>query len=60
MTTILYILIGFLVIVFLVQFTRINELLAQVNNKNANDITDEDNDKVGVTYLLYIYFLFFL
>ena len=49
MTAILYILIAFLGIVFLVQSTRIGELLAELNNKNINDITDKDNDRNGIS-----------
>ncbi len=61
MTTILYILIAFLGIVLLVQSTRIGELLAELNNKNINDITDKDNDRNGILYfIVLVVFLVFV
>ena len=57
MTTILVILAVLFLIAVLVQILRIGELLAEVNNRNTNDITDKDNDVQGKLYFI-VLFLF--
>lgn len=49
---ILIALVGFLVIVVLVQVIRVSELLAELNKEDVNEIKDEDNKIHGVLFLL--------
>ena len=52
MNIIFSLLITFLLITVLVQVVRISELLAEVNKKNVNDVTEKDNDVQGKIYFL--------
>ena len=52
MNIIFSILIAFLLVTVLVQIIRISELLAEVNKKNVNDVTEKDNDIQGKIYFL--------
>jgi cytochrome c oxidase subunit II len=52
---VMYILIAlviFLVIVTLVQFTRVGELLSEIKNQDVNKVTDSDNKTQGVLSLV--------
>ena len=61
MNIIFSLLITFLLITVLVQVVRISELLAEVNKKNVNDVTEKDNDVQGKIYfLVFILFLGFV
>lgn len=51
MTNILIILVVFLVIVSLVQLTRVSELLGELKNEDVNQVTDDDNKTQGFLYL---------
>ena len=51
MTNILIALVVLLVIVSLVQLTRVSELLAELKNEDVNEITDSDNKTQGFLYL---------
>ena len=57
MNIIFSLLITFLLITVLVQVVRISELLAEVNKKNVNDVTEDDNDLQGKIYFL-VFILF--
>jgi len=52
MTNILIALVVLLVIVSLVQLTRVSELLAELKNEDVNEVTDEDNKTQGFLYLV--------
>ena len=52
MTNILIALVVLLVIVSLVQLTRVSELLAELKNEDVNEVTDSDNKTQGVLYLI--------
>ena len=61
MNIIFSLLITFLLITVLVQVVRISELLAEVNKKNVNDVTEDDNDLQGKIYfLVFILFIGFV
>lgn len=36
----------------MVQLVRVNELLSEITNKDPNDVTDEDNNKNGILFLI--------
>ena len=52
MTNILIALVVLLVIVALVQITRVSELLAELKNQDVNEVTDDDNKTQGVLVLI--------
>jgi cytochrome c oxidase subunit 2 len=52
MMTILVVLIILLGIVVLVQILRVNELLSEVKNQDANLVTDKDNQTQGLLFFL--------
>ena len=52
MTNILIALVVLLVIVSLVQLTRVSELLAELKNEDVNEVTDSDNKTQGFLYLV--------
>jgi predicted Holliday junction resolvase-like endonuclease len=52
MMTILIVLIILLGIVVLVQILRVNELLSEVKNQDANLVTDKDNQTQGLLFFL--------
>ena len=52
MTNILIALVVLLVIVALVQLTRVSELLAELKNEDVNEVTDNDNKTQGFLYLV--------
>ena len=52
MTKILIALVVLLVIVSLVQLTRVSELLAELKNEDVNEVTDDDNKTQGFLYLV--------
>ncbi len=52
MTNILIALVVLLVIVSLVQLTRVSELLAELKNEDVNEVTDSDNKTQGALYLI--------
>lgn len=52
MTNILIALVALLVIVALVQLTRVSELLAELKNQDVNTVTDDDNKTQGVLFLV--------
>ena len=52
MTNILVGLVVLLVIVSLVQITRVSELLSELKNEDVNDVTDTDNNYQGVLTLI--------
>lgn len=52
MTNILIALVVFLVIVTLVQLTRVSELLGELKNEDVNEVTDNDNKTQGVLFLV--------
>jgi cytochrome c oxidase subunit 2 len=52
MTNILIGLVVLLIIVALVQLTRVSELLAELKNEDVNEITDSDNNTQGFLYLV--------
>ena len=52
MTNILIGLVGLLVIITLVQLTRVSELLAELKNEDVNEVTDSDNKTQGFLYLV--------
>ena len=52
MTNILIALVVLLVIVSLVQLTRVSELLAELKNEDVNEVTDNDNKTQGFLYLV--------
>jgi|TARA_B110000881_G_C18472353_1_gene462050 cytochrome c oxidase subunit 2 len=54
MTNILIALVVILTIAALVQLVRVNELLSEITNKDTNAVTDDDNKKNGILFLLTI------
>jgi cytochrome c oxidase subunit 2 len=50
MASILVGLIILLIVVVLVQILRVNELLSEVNDKDANEVTDSDNNTQGILF----------
>ena len=52
MTNILIAIVVILVIVALVQITRVSELLAELRNEDVNEVTDSDNKTQGFLYLI--------
>ncbi len=52
MINILIALVVLLVIVALVQLTRVSELLAELKNEDVNEVTDNDNKTQGFLYLV--------
>ena len=52
MTNILIALVVLLVIVSLVQLTRVSELLAELKKEDVNEVTDNDNKTQGLLYLV--------
>jgi len=52
MTNILIALVVLLVIVSLVQLTRVSELLGELKNEDVNKVTDNDNKTQGVLFLI--------
>jgi len=52
MTNILIALVVLLVVVSLVQLTRVSELLAELKNEDVNEVTDKDNKTQGFLYLI--------
>ncbi len=52
MTNILIALVVLLVIVALVQITRVSELLAELKNQDVNEVTDDDNKTQGMLFLI--------
>ncbi|MBT3872603.1 MAG: cytochrome c oxidase subunit II [Flavobacteriaceae bacterium] len=54
MTNILIALVVILTIAALVQLVRVNELLSEITDKDTNAVTDDDNKKNGILFLLTI------
>ena len=54
MTNILIALVVILTIAALVQLVRVNELLSEITNEDTNAVTDDDNNKNGIFFLLTI------
>jgi len=52
MTNILVFIITLLVVVTLVQITRVSELLSELNNEDVNEVTDKDNNTQGILFLV--------
>tara|TARA_E500000331_G_scaffold350538_1_gene395587 strand:- start:90 stop:1064 length:975 start_codon:yes stop_codon:yes gene_type:complete len=52
MTNLLIFLVLLLTIAAMVQLVRVNELLSEITNKDPNDVTDEDNNKNGILFLI--------
>ncbi len=52
MTNILIAVVVLLVIVTLVQLTRVSELLGELRNEDVNEVTDNDNKTQGILYLV--------
>ncbi len=52
MTNLLIFLVSLLTIAAMVQLVRVNELLSEITNKDPNDVTDEDNNKNGILFLI--------
>ena len=52
MTNILIALVVLLVIVSLVQLTRVSELLGELKNEDVNKVTDDDNKTQGFLFLV--------
>jgi cytochrome c oxidase subunit 2 len=54
MTNLLIALVVILAIAALVQLVRVNELLSEITNEDTNAVTDDDNNKNGIFFLLTI------
>lgn len=54
MTNLLIALVVILTIAALVQLVRVNELLSEITNEDTNAVTDDDNNKNGIFFLLTI------
>jgi cytochrome c oxidase subunit 2 len=54
MTNLLIALVVILAIAALVQLVRVNELLSEITNEDTNEVTDDDNNKNGIFFLLTI------
>ena len=52
MTGALSIIVGLLIIITLVQITRVSELLGSLKNQDVNEVTDSDNKTQGILYLI--------
>ena len=52
MTNVLIALVVLLTIAAMVQLVRVNELLSEITNKDTNEVTDEDNNKNGILFLI--------
>ena len=52
MTNLLIFLVLLLTIAAMVQLVRVNELLSEITNKDPNAVTDEDNNKNGILFLI--------
>ncbi len=52
MTNLLIFLVSLLTIAAMVQLVRVNELLSEITNKDPNAVTDEDNNKNGILFLI--------
>ena len=52
MTNVLIAVVILLTIAAMVQLVRVNELLSEITNKDTNAVTDEDNNKNGILFLI--------
>jgi len=52
MTNLLIALVSLLTIAAMVQLVRVNELLSEITNKDPNTVTDDDNNKNGILFLI--------
>ena len=52
MTNVLIAVVVILTIAAMVQLVRVNELLSEITNKDTNEVTDEDNNKNGILFLI--------
>lgn len=52
MTNVLIALVVLLTIAAMVQLVRVNELLSEITNKDTNEVTDDDNNKNGILFLI--------
>ena len=52
MTNVLIAVVILLTIAAMVQLVRVNELLSEITNKDTNEVTDEDNNKNGILFLI--------
>ena len=52
MTNVLIALVVLLTIAAMVQLVRVNELLSEITNKDTNEVTDVDNNKNGILFLI--------
>ena len=52
MTNVLIAVVVVLIIAAMVQLVRVNELLSEITNKDTNEVTDEDNNKNGILFLI--------
>tara|TARA_B100000902_G_C27314829_1_gene920590 strand:- start:960 stop:1934 length:975 start_codon:yes stop_codon:yes gene_type:complete len=52
MTNLLIALVSLLTIAAMVQLVRVNELLSEITNKDPNAVTDDDNNKNGILFLI--------
>ena len=52
MTNVLIAVVVLLTIAAMVQLVRVNELLSEITNKATNEVTDEDNNKNGILFLI--------
>ena len=52
MTNVLIAVVVLLTIAAMVQLVRVNELLSEIPNKDTNEVTDEDNNKNGILFLI--------
>ena len=52
MTNVLIAVVVLLTIAAMVQLVRVNELLSEITNKDTNEVTDEDNNKNGILFLI--------
>ena len=61
MTLLLSVIVAFLVVVALVQITRVSELLGTLKKQDVNEVTDNDNKNQGFLFLVIgMGFLFFV
>ena len=52
MTNVLIAVVVLLTIAAMVQLVRVNELLSEITNKDTNEVTDDDNNKNGILFLI--------
>ena len=52
MTNVLIAVVVLLTIAAMVRLVRVNELLSEITNKDTNEVTDEDNNKNGILFLI--------